>query len=427
MLLDAKKDIEIYIKKDFKEHFVEVPIFNLKLEANPRGWDMGVKNIQILSTYSPLLQEYNITAGSIHLRSKSSEDKISVYGHIPYPYKILVKDNKPIEVINFNGSYQDETLNLYLNNTIKAHLKDNRLKITAEKTGVDIFAILDFIADHPSSDKNKSKSNSKFEIDIEATQGYLYINEVRRALADKLLLQYSDDRLNAQLLHGKNGGAFLEYYDKKFFIYGDNFNDKFMDGLAEFSDFKGGKFSFYLTGKDEIIDGVVQIKNTIIKDYKSLNNIFALLNTIPALVTFSAPHYTTKGLKVNDGYASFSIKEKVMDLKGFHVNADELAFNGKGSVDIATMTQNVEISLVTEATKNLSKIPLLGYILVGKEENTATTTITMTGPLEEPIVKNTLAKDIGVGTFNILKRTLIFPIHYIDKAQKSLKKAEKNK
>ena len=421
-LLDTEKDIEIYIQKDFKKHFIEVPIFNLVFKANPREWDMGIKDIQLLTTHSPLLQEYNITAGSIFLRSKSSENKISLYGHIPYPYKILVKDNKPIKTINFNGSYHDERLDLHLNNTIEAHLKDNRLKITADKIGVDVFSILDFIADHPSSDDTKSKSS--FEVDIEATQGYLYINEERRALADKLLLQYKDNRLNAQLLHGKNGGAFLEYYDKKFFIYGDNFNDKFMDGLAEFSDFKGGRFSFYLTGKDEKMDGVVQIKNTIIKDYKSLNNIFALLNTIPALVTFSAPHYNTKGLKVHDAYASFSIKDKIMDINGFHVKAEELAFNGKGSVDMTAMTQDVEISLVTEATKNLSKIPLLGYILVGKEENTQTTTITMTGPLENPVIKNTLAKDIGVGTFNILKRTLIFPIHYIDKAQKSLKKAD---
>ena len=229
--------------------------------------------------------------------------------------------------------------------------------------------------------------------------------------------------MNAQLLHGKNGGAFLEYYDKKFFIYGDNFNDKFMDGLAEFSDFKGGKLGFYLTGKDDKIEGVVKITDTIIKDYKSLNNVFALLNTIPALVTFSVPHYNAKGLKVQEGYTSFSIEEKIMKIKGFHVNADELAFNGSGTVNIDTMTHNVEMSLVTEATTNLAKIPLLGYILVGKEENTATTTLTMSGPLEDPVIKNTLAKDIGVGSFNILKRTLTFPVHYLDKAQKAIEEA----
>jgi len=424
-LLDIEEDVEVTIDKKRDEQHIHLPTFNLTYISNSTGWDMNIKDIQHLAQHSPFMQEYNITKGAVHLQSKAHSDKISFYGHVPYPYEILVKDNIPIKTINFNGNYNNGAVELFLNNNIKAYLKGNRLKIRSEKVGVDIFAILDFVADHPASEKNKSKSS--FEVDIEVTQSYLYINKDRRALAKKILLQYKDNRLNAQLLHGKNGGAFLEYYDKKFFIYGDNFNDKFMDGLAEFSDFKGGKFSFYLTGKDEKIDGIVQIKNSIIKDYRSLNNIFALLNTIPALVTFSAPHYTSKGLKVHEGYASFSIKDKVMDIKGFHVNADELAFNGKGSVDIAKMTQDVEISLVTEATKNLSKIPLLGYILVGKEENTATTTLTMTGPLEDPVIKNTLAKDIGVGTFNILKRALTFPVHYVDKAQKSIKKAEDKK
>ena len=51
----------------------------------------------------------------------------------------------------------------------------------------------------------------------------------------------------------------------------------------------------------------------------------------------------------------------------------------------------------------------------------------MTGSLEDPVIKSTLAKDIGVGTFNILKRALTFPVHYVDKAQTSIKKAEEKK
>ncbi|MEE8587958.1 MAG: AsmA-like C-terminal domain-containing protein, partial [Sulfurimonadaceae bacterium] len=421
-LLKIEDDVKVVIDKKRDEQHVHLPTFDLTYIQNTAGWDLSIKDIQNIAQYSPFMQEYNITKGALHLHSKNRSDKISFYGHIPYPYKILVKDNIPVETINFNGTYQNETIDAFLNN-IAVHMKDNRLKIKTEKVGVNIFAILDFISDHPASDNSKSKSN--FEVDIEASQSYLYINKQRRAPADKLLLQYKDNRVNAQLLHGKNGGAFLEYYDKKFFIYGDNLNDKFMDGLAEFSDFKGGKFGFHLTGKEEKIEGVVQITDTIIKDYKTLNNVFALLNTIPALVTFSVPHYTSKGLKVHDGYASFAIEDNVMNIKGFHVNARELAFNGKGSVNLTTMTHDIEMSLVTKASTNLLKIPLLGYILVGKEDDTATTTITMSGPLEDPVIKNTLAKDIVIAPFNILKRALTFPVHYVEKAKKAIDEAEK--
>ncbi|MGB5965435.1 MAG: AsmA-like C-terminal domain-containing protein [Sulfurimonadaceae bacterium] len=422
-LLKTQRDVKVVIDKKNDEHHIHVPDFDLTYIQNSTGWDLSIKDIRNIAERSPFMQEYNITTGALHLHSREHSDEIGLYGHVTYPYKILVKDNIPVKTINFNGTYQDETLDLFLNNNIKAHMKGNRLKINTEKVGVDIFAILDFLSDHPASDKTNTKSN--FEVDIQAVQSYLYINKQRRALADKLLLQYKDDRLNAQLLHGKNGGAFLEYYDKKFFIYGDNLNDKFMDGLAEFSDFRGGKLAFYLTGKEEKIEGVVQITDTIVKDYKTLNNVFALLNTIPALVTFSVPHYTAKGLKVHEGYASFAIKDNMINIKGFHVNAHELAFNGKGSVNLTAMTHDVEMSLVTEAGTNLSKIPLLGYILVGKENDKATTTITMSGPLEDPVVKNTLAKDIVIAPFNIVKRALTFPVHYVEKAKKAIDEAEK--
>ncbi len=423
-LLKMQESVKVIVDQKSDEHRIRVPSLNLTYTQSSNGWDFNVKNIKKMAEHSRFMQEYNITTGALHANSEKNDNKIALYGHITYPYQFLVEDNVPVETINFTGNYDSKRLELFLNNGVKVHVNGNRLKIDAEKVGVDILAIFNFISDHPASDSSVTKND--FDVDIQARDSYLYINQQRRALADKLLLQYKDDRLHAQLLQGKNGGAFLEYYDDQFFIYGDNLNDKFMDGLAEFSDFKGGKLGFYLIGKKEKLEGVVQITDTIVKDYKTLNNMFALLNTIPALATFSVPHYTSKGLHVYDGYASFTIENNIMDINGFHVNAQELAFNGKGSVDLANMTHNVEVSLVTEAGTNLSKIPLIGYILVGKEDNnTVTTTITTSGPLSDPVVKNTLAKDIVVAPFNILKRALTFPVYYVEEAKKAIDEAEK--
>jgi len=426
-LLNIDKDIKIYLQKKEQQNIVEVPVFNLKMKSTPKEWQMGIKNIHYISAYSPLLQEFNITKGSIQIYSKEGEDKISLYGYLDYPYQILIKDNKPINTLKFTGTYKDKKLNVNVNNNLKFLLKYNLLDIHSNHIGVNLFSIFDFIHDHPVK-KHTKDDPSKFKVTIEALNSYIYLNEVRRAPADKLLLQYRDNDLKAQLLHGKNGGAALEYNEKKeLFIYGDRLNDKFMTALAEFSEFKGGELSFYLTGKTDNIDGVVKVKDTIIKDYKAINNALAFINTIPALVTFSVPHYNTKGLKVTEGYAALNYTPGHLLIKGFHINSPELKFNGTGSVDLETKTIDVETSLVTDATKNLSKIPLLGYILVGKEDETITTTLTMKGPMDNPVIKNTLAKDIGIGSFNILKRALTFPVHYVETAQKAIKEAEKKR
>jgi len=420
VLLDIEKDIKIYLYKKKNEQRVEVPIFNLKFKSKPTGWKIGIKSIELISSYSPLLQEYNITNGSIYMSSHTKADKINVYGNLNYPYKILVKNNKPLDFIKFSGNYANEQLTIITQNGVKVKLTQNNLDISADNIGINIFSILDFISDHKSKSNVKSKSN--FKIDIKTKKSYLYLDAKRRALTDKLLLQYKNNELKAQLLYGKDGGAALELNaDGNLYIYGDRLNDVFMSELAEFSEFKGGSLSFYLSGKVEKLNGVIRMNNTTIKDYKAINNTLAFINTIPALITFSVPHYNTQGLRITEGYAGFKYEKDLITLSGFRLVSPELAFNGKGTVNLKTKTVDIETSLITDTTNNLSKIPLLGYILVGKQEETITTTITLKGPMSDPVVENTLAKDIGVGSFNIIKRALTFPVHYIDQAQKSIK------
>ena len=422
-LLDIKKETKIYIKKKKTSHILEVPVLNLKFHANSDGWNMSIKNMQLLSSYSPFLQENNITSGAIYFYSKAKQKKINFYGNFPFPYPILVQNNIPVNQIKFSGSYLDDLLNIYMNKQIQATFKYNHLDIKAKNIGISIFPILDFINDH-SSNTNK-KESSKLKIMFEAVNSYLYVNKVRRAPADKLKLEYDHNTLIAHLLYGKKGGAVLELNDKnELYLYGDHFNDTFMKNLAEFSNFEGGELSFYVNGKDGALNGVLKVTNTIVKDYKALNNTFAFINTIPALVTFSVPQYSSNGLKIDEGYAALHYKNGLLSIDGFHLDTPELKFNGKGNINTLSQDIDVEVSLITEASTNLSKIPFLGYILVGKDNNTSTTTLTLKGPMDNPVVNNTLAKDIGVGSFNIIRRALTFPIHYIEKAQTAIEKAE---
>ena len=425
-LLDIEKDIKIYLRKKENQHRIEVPVFNLKFRSKSNGWEMGIKNIELLSSYSPVLQEYNITKGSIYFTSNNRDEKLKIHGHLDYPYTIIVKNNKPIGTINFSGYYADDKLSVFTQNGIAMELTYNKLTLSADKIGIDLFSVFDFMGDHNREQDKKSKSD--FEVDLKTTNSYIYFDKSRRAITDKLLLQYKDDELKAQLLYGKKGGAAMELSaDGRLYIYGDHLNDHFMEELAEFSEFKGGELSFYLSGTTEVLDGVVRMKNTTIKDYKAINNTLAFINTIPALVTFSVPHYNTKGLYVTEAYAGFHYENSKIKINGFRMVSPELTFNGQGVVDLDTQTVDMETSLVTSATNNLSKIPLLGYILVGKEKETITTTMTLKGPMSDPVVENTLAKDIGVGSFNIIKRALTFPVHYIDQAQKSIDKVKEKK
>jgi hypothetical protein len=222
--------------------------------------------------------------------------------------------------------------------------------------------------------------------------------------------------LTSQLLYRK-GGAGFELEGDRFFFYGQKLEDTFMSRFFAFSEFKGGELSFYAGGKLHDFNGIVEIRHTRVKEYNILNNMLAFVNTIPALVTFTVPHYTTKGLSVKRAYAGFSSKEGVMTFQGFHVDSEELDINGDGSIDFNNKTVDLEASLKTEAGRNISKVPLLGYILVGKDDRVITT-LKIKGDLYDPKIENTLAKDIAVAPFNILKRAVTFPVHYLEEFDK---------
>ena len=50
------------------------------------------------------------------------------------------------------------------------------------------------------------------------------------------------------------------------------------------SKFKGGNLNFSMNGNITDYDGLFYITDTIIVDYKMLNNILAFVNTVPSLV-----------------------------------------------------------------------------------------------------------------------------------------------
>ena len=76
----------------------------------------------------------------------------------------------------------------------------------------------------------------------------------------------------------------------------------------------------------------------------------------------------------------------------------------------------MEISVKTQAGENIRKIPLVGYILVGDDESVLTT-VEISGPIDDPKITNTIAKDIIIAPFNLIKRTLNFPVHYLEKLE----------
>jgi hypothetical protein len=144
-------------------------------------------------------------------------------------------------------------------------------------------------------------------------------------------------------------------------------------------------------------------------DYVVLNNILAFVNTVPALLTFSLPGYDKSGFKIKDAYAKFSFKDEIYTISDIYFDTKELDVLGHGKASIKYNTIDLNINLRTDVGSVVSKIPIIGYLLFN--EDSISTTLKVTGKLDNPKVTSMLAEDIAVAPLNILKRTLSLPYH----------------
>ena len=255
-------------------------------------------------------------------------------------------------------------------------------------------------------------AKSDFKLSVNAINSYLSLGNRRYVISDMMHLQYFNDILTAQLTH-ENGNAGFKLQNNTFHLYGENFNDKFMEKLFVLSKFSGGSLDFSMDGTLDDYKGVFYMHDTTMIDYKLLNNVLAFINTVPSLVTFSLPGYNKKGLHVNNAYVKFHTKKDVFDISDIYLESKEMTILGKGSADINRNNIDLTLNLKTDLGSNLSKVPLVGYIIF--DGKNISTTLKVTGKLDDPTIKTMLAKDIVVAPLNIIKRTLTLPYELIKK------------
>lgn len=235
-------------------------------------------------------------------------------------------------------------------------------------------------------------------------------------LADILNVQYINSEITAQLTHQKGKANFTLNKFGLFYLHGSNFEDTFMEKLFATSKFSKGALSFTFNGAFDDFSGIIEIKNTILKEYKALNNVFAFVNTVPSLVTFSVPDYSKNGLHVENMYVGFTAKKGLYDLTDLSLTSKEIKIFGKGTMNLKADTLDLDMNLKTDLGSKASKIPIVGYILFGKDS--LSTSLKVTGSIYDPDVSTTVAKDMIIAPLNIIKRALLLPVELFSPSSK---------
>ena len=377
-----------------------------KIIITDTGWDIKLGSLAKIANDSKFLKKFKLTQGKVALHKKSHEKSIRFNADIKYPYRLIVENNTPIQNYKIRGEISPKKSLVNINENINVKVNHN-IAINIKDCGINLPEVLNLLRDINTSSSKKDDKH----ILLDASNSYLYIGNKRKIISDSMSLQYQNSITTAQLEH-KDGHAGFKLENKDIHLYGENFNDKFMENLFSLTKFKGGKLNFSMNGTIENYDGLFYIKDTTIIDYKMLNNILAFINTVPSLTTFSLPGYSKSGLKVKSAYMNFNAKNSVFAISDFFLDSKEIDILGGGVADLNRNKIDVTLNLKTDLGSSISKIPLVGYILLG-DDNTISTTMKITGKLTDPDVKSLIAKDIVVAPVNIITRALLLPYDLI--------------
>ena len=397
------KNIKLDIKNKKNKTSISSKDYDFEYIFNDDEWSLTFNSINKITPYSKILKQYSLTNGYFKLQKQENQKKFNFSLNSDYKYKFLATKTDPIKNYSINGEFDNLTNHIHfkINDSVDVDVKEN-IEIKADNTGINIHEILRFFADNNGTNKSKKSPDIFFD----AKDSYIYLGKNRRIISDTINLKYIDDSLSAKLIH-KKGSAFFELNNDILHLYGDKFNDEFMDKLFANSKFKNGSLEFYINGSVNEYGGVIYAKDTTILDYKILNNILAFVNTVPSLVTFSLPGYNKNGIAAKSAYIKFNFKDNMYNISDIYLKSKEIDIAGFGEASVERNSINLDLNLKTDLGSSISKIPLIGHILLGKES--VSTTLKITGALDNPDVNTQIAKDIAVAPFNIIKRTLMYP------------------
>jgi hypothetical protein len=400
-LVYNKPNLMLKLIHDKQKTLITAKEINTSLLLMKKGWLLHLKSLKGLSKYSDLLKTLDIQEGDLKISRNYHKDYTDFDAYINSPYKILTKDDTPVSDYYIKGQFNKKIISLNINKLATLKIKDT-IEISMDHAGFNVDEILKLLKDsqtHTGSSKGKN-------INLIATNSYLDLGNNRKAIADTIKLQYYNKVVTAQLEHGK-GIAGFKLDKNQFHLYGKEFNSQFMENLFMFSKFKNGSLDFSMSGDIHDYTGVFYMHDTTIVDYKILNNILAFINTVPSLMTFSIPGYSKNGLFVNSAYMQFAAKKGVFSISDFYLDSKEITITGKGVADINKDTIDINLNLKTDLGSNASKIPIVGYVILGKDN--VSTGLKISGKLSDPTVTSLIVKDIVVAPFNIIKRTLMLP------------------
>jgi hypothetical protein len=396
-------------------HFPELKT-RVEIQKETLTWAASLDDLAILNTRSELLHTFQLKTGSVTISPEGDSNTYVFYGSLSSPRSLLVKNETPVNDLSLRGTIAGDTLWMTVNEDVNIFYSENHLTAASDSIGYNIPEIITLLQEYEATESADPSKEKRMTFSLDAQNSFLYFAPHNRALADRIHFEYADGKSSTELLHSQ-GKIVLESVNNQFTLEAMKLNDQFMGALLHNSTFQSGQMSMVAHGTFDHFSALAKIENTLLREHTAFNNIMGFLNTVPALITFSMPEYSSKGVQLHSIIAGAEVINGLATFESLEVNSPLFSLTGAGQVDFSKNMIDMDINLTTKARKNIHKIPLIGYIIAG-EEKYPSITLEVTGDLTDPEVKNPIFREVATLPFSMLYRTLKLPLNLVEKIGK---------
>ena len=147
-----------------------------------------------------------------------------------------------------------------------------------------------------------------------------------------------------------------------------------------------------------------------LRRFSVLSKIFSILN-LSQLLKFQLPDMVSGGMPYNDIKGSFAVRDGVVTTSDLYVSSDAINISTVGKLDLTTndIEATVGVQPLQTIDKVVSKIPVVGWLLTGKDKSLITAYFEVKGKVGDPTVNAIPVKSMAKGVFNVFKRIFQLP------------------
>lgn len=155
----------------------------------------------------------------------------------------------------------------------------------------------------------------------------------------------------------------------------------------------------------------LQMKDGTLRKFNTLSKVFSILN-ISQLLKFQLPDMVSGGMPYNNIKGSIAVKDGTVSSQDMFISSDAINISIIGSADIVKEELDFMIGVQPLQTvdKVVNRIPIVGWLLTGKDKDFLTAYFEAKGKWSDPKVSAIPVKSIGTGVLNIFRRVFELPV-----------------